>query len=65
MPIPDYQDCMLPLLETVADGKEYQLRALTRSLADRFRLSDSERTEQLPSGSQSVIANLWPGPRRT
>jgi restriction system protein len=57
MPIPDYQECMLPLLEVLADGKDYPLRAVTTALADRFGLTDEERKEQLPSGQQSVIAN--------
>src|SRR5262245_21108590 len=57
MPIPDYQDCMLPLLEALADGKDQQLRAVTAALADRFALSAEERKELLPSKSQPVIAN--------
>src|SRR5262245_40351280 len=57
MPIPDYQDCMLPLLEAVADGKEYTLRAVTSALAERFALSGEERKELLPSKSQTVIGN--------
>ena len=57
MPIPDYQDCMLPLLEALAGGKDYQLRAVTTALADRFGLSQDERQELLPSKSQTVIAN--------
>lgn len=57
MPIPDYQDCMLPLLEAVSDGKEHVVRDVTRALADRFGLSEEERNELLPSGGQSVIAN--------
>src|SRR5438046_643289 len=57
MPVPDYQECMLPLLEALGDGKEYQLRAVTRLIADRFGLSDEERNELLPSKSQTVIAN--------
>lgn len=57
MPIPDYQDCMLPLLEALADGKDQQLRAVTAALADRFSLSLDERKELLPSKSQTVIAN--------
>jgi restriction system protein len=57
MPIPDYQDCMLPVLEALADGKDYQLRAVTAALADRFGLSEDERKELLRSGQQTVIAN--------
>lgn len=57
MPIPDYQDCMLPLLELLADGKDYTLRAVVTALADRFGLTEDERMEMLPSGQQAVIAN--------
>ncbi|WP_227254675.1 restriction endonuclease [Frigoriglobus tundricola] len=57
MPIPDYQDCMLPLLELLADGKDYTLRAVTTALADRFGLTEDERKEMLPSGQQTVITN--------
>ena len=57
MPIPDYQACMLPLLEALADGQDRHLRAVTTALADRFGLTDAERTEQLPSGQQTVISN--------
>lgn len=57
MPIPDYQDCMLPLLETLADGNDYPLRAVTKALIDRFGLTEEERQEMLPSGQQTVIAN--------
>jgi restriction system protein len=57
VPIPDYQDCMLPLLEAVADGTDFHLRAVTQRVADHFSLTDAERVEQLPSGQQTVIAN--------
>jgi restriction system protein len=48
---------MLPVLEALADGKDYQLRAVTAALADRFGLSEDERKELLSSGQQTVIAN--------
>ena len=57
MAIPNYQECMLPLLEVLADGKDYPLRAVATALADRFGLTDEERKEHLPSGQQTVIAN--------
>jgi restriction system protein len=57
MPIPDYQDCMLPLLEAVSDGQDHVIRDVARALADRFVLTDAERKELLPSGQQSVIAS--------
>lgn len=57
MSIPDYQDCMLPILELISDGQEHRMTDLTRSIADRFELSESDRAELLPSGAQTIIAN--------
>lgn len=57
MPIPDYQECMLPTLELLADGQDHRIRDLTNAVADRFGLTDSQRAEMLPSGQQTVIAN--------
>lgn len=54
MPIADYQECMLPLLEAVADGADHHLRAVIARIADRFGLTDAERAEPSPSGQQSV-----------
>ena len=55
--IPDFQSLMLPLLRYAADGKEYSLREAIETLADEFHLSDAERRELLPSGSQSAFDN--------
>lgn len=57
MPLPDYQSMMLPLMQIAADGKEHQLRDVIDRLADRFDLSDSERKELLPGGSQTFLVN--------
>ena len=48
---------MQPLLEALADGRERLIREITASLADRFKLTDEERQEKLPSGQQTVISN--------
>lgn len=48
MAIPDYQALMLPLLESLADGRERPLRALAGSLAKRFGLTEVERKDGLP-----------------
>jgi restriction system protein len=57
MPIPDYQTAMLPLLKYASDGKERTLREYVDALADTFGLTEAERTELLPSGSQAVLTN--------
>jgi len=55
--IPDYQTLMLPLLQFISDGNEYNNRELVEGLADTFQLSDEERKELLASGVQSVFDN--------
>jgi restriction system protein len=55
--IPDYQTVMLPLLRLAADGQELSLRGSIERLADEFGLSEDERKELLPSGSQATFDN--------
>jgi restriction system protein len=48
---------MLPLLQLVADGQEYQTRDITKAISDQFGLSEEEQQEMLPSGYTRVIVN--------
>ncbi|MFN4294441.1 MAG: winged helix-turn-helix domain-containing protein [Thermoflexales bacterium] len=57
MTIPDYQSIMLPLLKFAGDGKEHSLRETIEALADRFNLTEEERSELLPSGQQAIFDN--------
>jgi len=57
MAIPDYQTIMLPLLRFAANGEEHPFREAVEQLADEFSLTDSERTELLPSGTAHVFAS--------
>ncbi len=57
MPIPDYQTLMLPVLRLAADGEEHKFSHAVDALADQFSLSQEERNELLPSGSQAVFNN--------
>lgn len=57
MGIPNYQECMLPLLEAISDGRDHRMRDISCRIADRFRLTEEERAELLPSGQQTVISN--------
>lgn len=56
MAIPDYQTLMLPVLKISANG-ETRIGDAVDHLASEFQLSDDEKSELLPSGKQSVIAN--------
>ncbi len=57
MPIPDYQDLMLPVIQLCADGREHRTADLVAAVADRLGLGDEDRKQLLPSGRQTVIAN--------
>lgn len=52
MPIPNYETLMLPLLEiaATANSEGVKLSDAADQLAERFKLTDKERTELLPSG---------------
>ena len=57
MSIPDFQSIMLPLLQLMGDGKEHSSRELTETLAGHFQLTQEDREQLLPSGSQKVFTN--------
>ena len=57
MPIPDYQSCMLPLLQFASDEQEHSLRDAIENLAQQFALSETEQSELLPSGQQFTFTN--------
>lgn len=55
--IPDYQTVMLPILEITADDKEHSFREIIEILGKKYNLSDEDRKELLPSGTQSIFDN--------
>ncbi len=57
MPIPSFQDVMLPLLKKLADGEAHSNAEILESLAQHFDLTDEERREMLPSGQDYVFRN--------
>jgi restriction system protein len=57
MSIPDYQSLMSPLLKLTGDGQEHSFPYLVEALAEEYKLTDSEKRELLPSGSQFLFAN--------
>jgi restriction system protein len=48
---------MLPLLSLASDSEEHRLRDAIEQLADHFDLTEDERKELLPSGSQATFDN--------
>ncbi|WP_424355434.1 restriction endonuclease [Methanobacterium sp. MBAC-LM] len=57
MVVPDFQSIMLPLLEFAEDKQEHSVRDAIEELAIRFKLTDEDRRELLPSGTQFVLDN--------
>ena len=55
--VPDYQKAMLPILQCVADGEEHSLSELVDATVRHFNLTDADRDELLPSGTQSKLTN--------
>ncbi|MFL9828585.1 winged helix-turn-helix domain-containing protein, partial [Rhodoplanes sp. SY1] len=57
MAVPDYQSFMRPLLSFGADGHEKNMNEAIKHLADQFDLSAEDRSQLLPSGKQTILAN--------
>src|SRR5690554_1749123 len=57
MAIPDFQTVMRPVLQAVGDGETRSLAEVREIVKDTFGLTDEERRERLPSGTQTVINN--------
>lgn len=57
MPVPGYQEFMLPLLRHAADGQEHKITDAIDVLADQLGVSESERNAMLPSGTQTQLYN--------
>ena len=56
MAVPDYQSLMLPVLESAVVG-EVRIGDVVTRLADELKLSETDRSEMLPSGRQTTFAN--------
>ncbi|NVO11690.1 MAG: restriction endonuclease [Bacteroidales bacterium] len=57
MMIPDYQSTMLPVLKRLGDRQEHKFRELIEDLSKEFKVTDEERKELLPSGTQPIFDN--------
>jgi restriction system protein len=57
MPIPDFQSLMLPILEFYSDKSEHGSQDVLGYLKEKFKLTDEEINELLPSGRQQRFSN--------
>jgi restriction system protein len=57
MPIPDFQSLMLPIMKIAQDGEEHRGHELRQRIGEQLGLTDEQRKELLPSGTQPVFTN--------
>ncbi|MCL1995959.1 MAG: restriction endonuclease [Defluviitaleaceae bacterium] len=57
MAMPNFQEIMLPLLKLHANGEIHYLKGLVESLEQIFALTDDEKQQRVPSGTQRKIYN--------
>jgi restriction system protein len=57
MSVPDFQSMMFPLLEIFSDQKEHSIQETAEFLAKKYKLTDEELNELLPSGKQTRFQN--------
>lgn len=57
MNIPKYNEIMLPMLIELSNGKEQAISDIKNKLALKFKLSEQDLKELLPSGNQPVFDN--------
>lgn len=57
MAIPDYQTIMLPLLQVASDREAHAVSEAREYLAAQFKLSQAERKQLLPSGTDEIFRN--------
>ena len=59
MPVPGYQDLMLPVLQIAADGQEHRFAEAMGTLAIRIGISEEDQNIMLPSGTQTQFYNRF------
>jgi len=57
MPIPDFQTFMRPLLESISDEIEHELKQVKKILIKHFHISDEELREKIPSQRAFLFDN--------
>ena len=57
MSVPDHQSFMLPILQIAGDGQEHSVSEVKEIIASTFGLTDEDRSELLPSGTQFRFEN--------
>jgi restriction system protein len=57
MAVPDFQSFFKPLLDVASDGNEHAIGELREKIAQQMNISEADRSEKLPSGTQTKFDN--------
>lgn len=57
MAVPDFQTFLRPMLEAVSDGRTHKIHDLSPQTSTRFKLTDADLEDLLPSGKQTRFIN--------
>lgn len=57
MAVPDFQTFLRPMLEAVSDGHARKIRDLAPEISSRFKLTEADLEDLLPSGKQTRFNN--------
>lgn len=61
MPVPNFQEVMLPILRLTEDNQTHLVKNCVEFTEEYFQLTDEEKQERIPSGKQRTVYNrvLW------
>jgi restriction system protein len=65
MVVPNFQSILYPLLKFSGDKKQHSIREAVEIMANLFNLTEEDRKQLLPSGTQPVFDNRLVGLGRT
>jgi restriction system protein len=57
MAIPDFQSFFYPFLKLSSDSQEHSLKEMRKYMTEHFALSEEDKAEKVPSGSQTKFDN--------
>ncbi len=57
MPVPTFQEMMLPFLQLMGDGQEHPNEEVRRHIINTFAMSEEDINEPVPSGSTTRLGN--------
>ena len=56
MSVPKFTELYVPILQLLADGRQYKRCEIVESIADTLKLSEAERSEMTKSGRETYLS---------